>query len=351
MHLSRADGLIWLGVGLLVVVLPLGDFDGSDRDSSWLWQSDLRVFVFIIAYLLVMGPWFIRNLAFFKSIFPPGNGKTLWLTAYDQLFSYPAEILNPQSWLASGWLAIVKARLWALWSNLQTTFAVQGLIFLFPLALWGLWRLRHDRRISLPLLGWALIFGLMTLAFPFPGARGGFFHSGATLQILFWAVVPIGLEAFIRWMSVKRKWEPLRSRQIISGGLVGLAFIVTLVIIYPKVIGADPANPIWGSANKTYLQVEAELRQLGVDPRVVVMVNNPPGYYLAANRPAVVIPDGELATTLQAAQAYQAAFLLLDENYPDGLDEIYNHPGDQRGLKYIETVDGTQIYQFMLSDK
>lgn len=348
MHFSRADGLIWLGVGLVVVVLPLCDFDGSERDSSWLWQSALRALVYSLGYLLVMGPWYLRNLVFYKFLFPPGNSRTLWLTAYDQIFSYPAEILNPQSWLASGWLAIIQARLWALWTNLQTAFAVQGLILLFPLVIWGLWRLRRDRRIWLPLLGWALIFGLMTLAFPFPGARGGFFHSGAALQILFWAVVPVGLEAFIDWMSAKRNWEPLRSRRVLFGGIVLLVAFVTGVVSYQKVIGADPANPIWGSANQTYVQVEAELQNLGVDSRVVVMVNNPPGYYLVAGRPAVVIPDGELATTMQAAQAYQAAFLLLDQNYPDGLADIYNQPGDRPGLIYLGTVDGTQIYHLTL---
>ena len=77
---------------------------------------------------------------------------------------------------------------------------------------------------------------------------------------------------------------------------------------------------------------------------VVVMVNNPPGYYAMTGRQAIVIPDGDLQTSLNAARKYQASYLILDENYPQGLGEIYLNPGDYPGISYQDTIQQIQIY-------
>jgi predicted Rossmann fold nucleotide-binding protein DprA/Smf involved in DNA uptake len=61
-------------------------------------------------------------------------------------------------------------------------------------------------------------------------------------------------------------------------------------------------------------------------------------------RQAIVIPDGDLDTALRAAEKYDARLLILDQNYPQGLEEIYQEPGDYPGLRYLETIADMHIY-------
>jgi hypothetical protein len=153
-----------------------------------------------------MGPWLLRNLALFGGPLGPGGSRALWIREYDELFTYPASLLTFDRWAASGWAVILKARMWAAGLNLQTALAVQSLVFLAPLVLWGAWRLRSDLRVRIGALAWLLTFTAMTLVFPYQGARGGFFHSGAALQPLR-AFSPVGLEACLAWAGRLRSWN------------------------------------------------------------------------------------------------------------------------------------------------
>jgi hypothetical protein len=334
MHLSRADGVLWLFAALLMAA-PMHWMTHRKR---FFLQVVSSVFLCILGYLLIMAPWLMRNLSVFGGLLPAGGGRTLWLTDYDDLFIFPAALLTPARWWASGIGEILRARLWALGSNLQTAFAVQGEIFLAPLILAGAWRLRGDRRVRLGALMWLLIFIVMTLLFPFAGARGGLFHSGAAVQPLFWALAAVGLDVFVEWGGKRRGWQMERAHKLFAAGLVGLAILLTAVTAYPKLAH-------WGQNEAINLQLEVELRKLGVAPGEVVMVNNPPGYYLATDRAAIPIPDGDVAMALAAAEKYHAQWLMLDENYPQGMKDLYHTPRDWPGLRYVETFGQTQLFK------
>lgn len=191
MHLSRADGILWF---LLALVSSLF-FRKPGRTLHAILFSLLSV---VIGYLLIMAPWFARNYVAFGSVLAPGGSKMFWLTSYDQIFSYPASHLTFQSWWDSGLAKILGARTWSFGMNLATLFGVQAGTFLFPFILLGVWNLRRDRRVQLALTAWLLTFTAMTVLFPFAGARGGFYHSGAALQTVWWALAPVGLERIIR---------------------------------------------------------------------------------------------------------------------------------------------------------
>lgn len=346
MHLARADGLLWLAL------LPLAGWrlerDGRPAGSS---RSTARAAVRFSAlglagYLLVMAPWMLRNLAAFGVPLAPGGGRSLWLTAYDQLYTYPAARLNPQSWLAAGAAGILRPRLQAAGLNLQTALSVQGEIFLAPLVLAGLWRLRGRRPVILGAAAWLLTFAAMTLAFPFAGGRGGFFHSGAALQPLFWAAVPSGLDAFLEWGRRRRNWEPGRSRPVFSALLVGVAAALTMGLYYGRVIGRS-GEPLWNQAAARYAQIEQALVAQGADPQDRVLVNNPPGYYLAAGRQAVVIPFGEVDSLLAAADRYGVRYLVLEIDQIQGAPELFDAPRDYGRLDYLGTAAEAHLYEIL----
>jgi hypothetical protein len=228
---------------------------------------------------------------------------------------------------------------------LLSAFAVQGNIFLAPLILLGFWRLRGDRRVRLGVLAClAALFG-MTVIFPHQGWRGGFFHSGAALQPLLWAAVPVGLEAMIAWGVRVRGWKGRQAAAVFSAGLVGLAVLTTGIVFRGRVIGSGSlSDPGWDQSDVSYRQLGWALESLGSNPEDIVAVNNPAGYYAATARPAIVIPDGTVDTLLAAARRYEARYVLLETNHPAGLEELYERPADRPGLHFLKTIDGTHIF-------
>ncbi len=344
MHLARADGLIWLVVALAAMALP--GWRTDEKRTGW-GERVLCLLACLSGYLLVMGPWMLRNLSAFGKLLSPGGGHALWLTSYDELFIYPASLLTASRWWASGVGAILHGRIWALGLNLQTILAVQGEIFLAPLAVVGAWRLRKVLAVQAGALGWLLTVAAMTLVFPFAGARGGLFHSGAAVQPLIWAIAPVGLDELLAWGARRRNWNIRIALRVFQVGLVGLALLISGVVFYSRVIGAKPPQPAWAQGSLRYTRLEQALAGLGAAQDEVVMVNDAPGYYVASGRPAISIPYGDVATLLEVAKRYQARYLLLEINQLQGSDNLYDQPGDRPGLEYLETVENTRIYRLV----
>jgi len=345
-HLARADGLIWLfisGVGVIyVTVWKAGRTEAGH--ASRLWAPIFALLALATGYLAIMGPWMARNLHALGTLLSPGGVQALWLTDYDELYSYPPGLLTPERWWAGGLRAIADARVQALGQNLQTALAVQGEIFLAPLIILGLWRLRKDLRIWMGVASWVVTFGVMTLVFPLVGWRGGFFHSGAALQPLLWAAAPVGLEVFIDWGRRVRRWDYRQASRFFSAGLIALALMLSGLTVQKRVVGASLAHPTWGSGWEYYVKLDGALRDAGIEPDEIVMVNNAPGYYAANRRPAISIPNGGVEVSLEVAERYGAAILLLESNHPRGLNELYDNPKDLPGLQYLLDFQGTRVF-------
>jgi hypothetical protein len=350
-HLTRADGLMWCVLGLGVIVwqgLLKTHIDQSIGSTLRIAAISKSALCLLAGYLIVMGPWVARNQEHFQVPFSPGGDKALWLTEYDDLYSYPPEILTPERWLASGWTSIFRARLDALSQNLQSAFAVQGEIFLAPLIVLGLWRLRADGRIRVGLLAWGLTLGVMTVIFPFAGWRGGFFHSGAAYQPLFWAIVPSGLDALVDWGKRVRHWNPGQAGGFFSMGLVLLSILLSTLVTQKRVVGISFPPSAWDTSWREYRAIDQALYLEGIEPTASVLVNNAPGYYVANHRPALSVPNGDLSTALQVARRYGVNYLLLEVNHPKGLDSLYYSPGDNSGIDFLFEFEGTQVYRLIL---
>jgi hypothetical protein len=339
MHLARADGLLWLLVALFSVVYIYPK--PSQRRGLYLFSSLLLT---LTGYLLVMGPWFLRNYAIFGTPLASGGSKMLWLTSYDQLFSYPASQITFSNWRDSGLGAILRVRSWALGLNMANALAVQGEIFLLPLAGVGFWHFRKDRRVQVAALAWLSTLAAMTIAFPFAGARGGFFHSGAAVQTIWWVLAPAGLERVIAWGSRKRRWDAAQAGTLFRSALVVLAVLMTAVIVYGRVIGGG-GGQAWGQEKNAYSQIRTFLVSYGMSGEDIVMVANPPGFYLASGNPAIALPDGNVNTLLTVAQRYGAKYVILEEiSTPSSLLDVYQHPEKHPDLHYLGSVEGAHIY-------
>jgi hypothetical protein len=338
MHLARTDGLVWLLVAWIAVLFV---FPRAPRRKFL--NALLTILLVLGGYLLIMLPWFIRNQHAFGTPLAPGGIRMLWLTSYDQIFTFPGSDLTFASWWSSGLPAVFKARLWALGLNLASALGVQGEAFLFPLILLGLWHLRKDRRVQLAALAWLLTLALMTVVFPFAGARGGFFHSAAALQLVWWGMASLGLDRLIDWGRRKRGWNLAQAGPLFRTTLVLLAAILTIVVVWNRVIGRD--GNLWDRESLTYREINQYLASQGATCSDVVMVANPPGYYLASGNYAIAVPDGDLDTLLNVAQKYKVIYLILEQgSVPAGLQVIYDGADQQTSLTYLGERGNARIF-------
>ncbi|MDA1330575.1 MAG: glycosyltransferase family 39 protein [Chloroflexi bacterium] len=337
LHLSRAEGIIWLLVALLAV--NFGSSDAHSHSAPW------KSFALVVGgYVLVMGPWFLRNYLSFGSLLAPGTWRALWLTSYDELFSFPASQLGLQHWLNSGWGSIMLARISALGRNLLGALAVQGHVFLAPLVIAATLAYRKVATVRLAVLAWLILLIAMSWAFPYVGVRGGFFHASATLQPLVWVLAAIGLQRFIDWGARRRGWQPVLARQVFQSAALLFGMLLSIFVFTRRVIN-------WDQEAEQYVELSASLDSLNIPATAIIMVNNPPGFALTSAHPAIVIPNGGLAITQAAAKFLNADYLVLESNYPADLTAVYNSPSDTPGMRYLGTFEGAHLFALDFSSE
>jgi hypothetical protein len=144
-----------------------------------------------------------------------------------------------------------------------------------------------------------------------------------------------------------RKWQAGQARAVFGAGLVGLAVLLAVLVFYGRVIGKDPANPSWAQSEAVYARLEGAVQELGTAPGEPVAVNNPPGYFAAAGRPAIAIPNGDVKTLVDASRRYGARLVILEFNHPQGLNDLYSNPGDRPGLVYLRTLENVHIFEIV----
>lgn len=309
-HLTRADGLLlWFPAAMALVLSPRGRGRG--------------LLEMLVGYGLVTAAWWLRNVLAFGSILPPGVGRALWLLEYDELFIYPASLLTPERWWSTGWAAILRPRIEAGWTNVQTILAVNGYVVLLPLALLGGW----DRR-RLPLLRigatyLTVLLLFMTVVFPFAGSRGGFFHSSAALMPLMWALVGVGIEILSRY-APRVGWQPDRTQTLLTSVAVVVAAGLSLWTLAGKA-GWLGASNSFGRNMETYGRVQAILHEADPSAEVVAVVN-PPGFESVTGISAVVLPHGTVDTLHEVVRRYGVDWIVLEADHPMGLRSVYTDP-------------------------
>jgi len=347
MTLARSDGLLWLGLaGLTMMWKSTYRNDGTKNTfREWLLLVLPAGLLVILGYLLTMGFWHVRNLNLFGSFLTPGGGRLLWLQSYNQTFIYPPENLTRASFLQAGWDLALQNRVRAFSANFNNAFAAQGGIFLFPFILIGLWQLRRDLRTRIAVTGWLILFAVMTLIFPFAGSRGSFFHAGAAVQPYWWVAAPIGLEAVLSWARSRGQFMDRHAPYFLQGVLVLLAILMTTYLVNLRVIASG-----WATDDLIYPSVEKMFLENGISPGDVVIVRNPPGYFIAARRSSVSLPFGDESTVLAVAEKYDARYLVIEkEGTFDSIQGLYDDPQSNPAFVYLGEVNEAKLYRIELA--
>jgi 4-amino-4-deoxy-L-arabinose transferase-like glycosyltransferase len=324
-HLSRADGILLL---LPVLLVQVRARDPVGRRRIFILHPSSLILV-ISGYLVVMLPWFLRNLSVIGAPLSTAGSQTIWICNYDELFAYGQQF--DLSHLLSCGNALA-TRINGVASGAIHWLAEAGMIFLAPLIVIGL-RLERRARVLRAAMWYALLlFAAMTLVFTFAGDRGGLFHSTGALLPFFYAAAPIGLDGAIGWVAERRRnWNAATARRVFSVALVAYAVMLSFFIYRGRVIGPDWSDPIWNKSDQAYAAIGQWLRERA-ELNSIVMVNNPPGFTYQTGRPSIVVPYGDENDLLRAADQFGATWLVLDTNRPEPLAGLYAEPNSERRL-------------------
>jgi hypothetical protein len=338
LNLARGDGLLWLPFTLFAVTVLgyLQSQTGSLRTR--LLQPVSKGFLALLGYFIVMGAWLIRNLAVFGAVLPPGSGHVLWMTSYNQIFSFTPGSYTFQSWLANGWQEILKVRELAIWQNLGTAFMAQGMIILFPLIILGAWKYRQSFRVQLGILGWLIVLLAESLLFPFASVSGGFFHAGTVFQPLWFVLAPVGLDVLLVRAS--------RSNEKIIQGVTLFQFslLVVVIIFSAMLVKLRVIDSGWNEGEYLYMKADQFLVGQGARPEEVVMVRNPPAYFVMTGRRAIVTPYGDIPTLLDVSRKFSVRYVILERNgIPSPILDLYEHPEHYSDFITLGALDDNRI--------
>ena len=376
-HLARPDAPLLLVIALLVFAATrylawraarssarqgetVPEEPSQEKPGAIPWSA---LCMLLALYALVMAPWFLRNLIVAGAIVPAGGTKTIWLTTYNDFFSYGKDI-SPQSYLAWGWGNILLSKLKALGQN---AFAILAILEFAPapFTILGLWRWRRSL-LALPFLLYLILLYLgLSLIFTFPSLRGTLLHSFIPLLPFLSLATILGLDTVVDWLA---RWRPgphaqqraASRRRFYLAAAILLSAVLSITIIFANARTWDTTYHVYQQAGELVARNYASESNRPIKPDgqgaaesalPIVMVSDPPDYYFATGQHAIVLPDQGLTTILQAADRYGAAYLLLEALHSQAQDALWNGAERSPRLMLLWSTPAAHLYRILVSQR
>ncbi len=258
-------------------------------------------------FLLVMAPWWIRDLSLFGSISPSSsNGRILWIRTYDEQFTV-GQPSTPATFFSQGLGPLVASRIGGLGAAIEVIGGTPLLFFLVPFMAIGAWLHRHDAAFR-PWLIYGvtfLVFSALVFAVHLP--YGMALHSGMALVPQAYLLTVVGIGAAVQWVAARRPQLGRAARD--------------------SQLHADRPSPWRGSpvAGATWRlasqwQGEADYRTALLDAHPVpatdrLMSADPGAYWYRWDIAGVPTPYDPLAVVRQAAALYDVRWLVLEKDF------------------------------------
>ncbi len=247
-------------------------------------------------YLLIVVPWWYRQLSVFGSISPTAStGTALWLVDYRQWNSITADV-SLSNFLAQGPAGIIGSRVGGLVSAVANFALIVGSLVLVPFIVWGGWL----RRRSDDLLPWflftAILFAGAMIVFPLHVPGGAFIHTAVGLGPYAYILALEGVAALVVAIARRRPaWDPARAIPLFSWVIVGLRGRHGLPLRAGRPGGLE-------GGRRAPPALAAELDRLGVPATDRLMSIDAGGFKYFTGRGGVVSPDDPIDTIRDVAR-------------------------------------------------
>jgi hypothetical protein len=260
----------------------------------------------VVLFLLVMGPWWARQLAVFGSISPTSsNGSALWIREISEWNSITAEP-SMADFLAQGIGPILASRVGGFVAALANFAVIICSIVLLPLVAIGAW----GRRRSVDFAPWfvytAVVFAGAAIVYPLHVPGGAFIHSAIGLAPYAYILALEGVLIAVAAVARRRpSWDEARAGRV----FVWATVVFTVATAVPFGIGTMGA---WDAERQPRIALAAEMDRLGIPADDRVLSIDAGGIHYWTGRPGVVTPNDPIETVEAVARAYGTRWLVLE---------------------------------------
>jgi hypothetical protein len=305
--LSRNDGLLVGGVLALTFLYDRWKAwrSGGSRAPAIPWTAAIGC---AALFLVVMAPWWIRQLAVFGSLSPStASGKVLFSRDIGEWNSITTPA-NLGHLLGMGIGPLIATRLGGLVAavGIFTTLVANGL--LLPLMIVGGWARRRSVDFG-PFFAYAAVlfaFSALVSAIHVPG--GTFIHSAVALAPHATILALEGIGVAVAWVAARRPaWNREVATKLFTAFTVGF-------VVFAAIPGALVTWRVWDNVRVGRQAVAAALDLAGAAPDARIMTIDAAGYRYWTARGGVVSPNDPIETIQQVAEAYGIEWLVVEPN-------------------------------------
>lgn len=305
--LGGAVGLVWLGDRIRWWRTRRGS-------GGWARVDDRRPIPFLAAvgclalFLLVMAPWWARQLAVFGSISPTSSsGAALWILDIAEWNSITIEPTLDR-FLAQGPAAIVASRLGGLASAAANFAVVIASIVLLPFLALGIGRRWRDRAVVPWLTYTVIVFAGATLLYPLHVPGGAFIHSAIGLAPHAVILALEGVGILVAGIAARRRsWHEERAASVLTWG------VVAIVLVAAPLFGGV-VQERWAETRAPRMAVAAALVEAGAAPTDRLLAIDAAAFHYWTGHPGVVTPDDPIETIEAVARAYGTRWLIVERD-------------------------------------
>ena len=276
--LIRLDGVLLAVAPATAWMLrhPMGRSGFASPSSALMWGIASAT-----AFLLVVAPWLLRNLATFDTALPSPGGRLLWIREYNEQFSVSLDLTLDRYW-SWGLLPIVVSKVTAAVELAGRALGLLGGIFGVGFV-GGLLMYGRARRL-LPFTAYfATMFASMVLVFTEHGPKGAFIHSAPAWLPIALPLAVAGMEPVANWVG--KLWPFLQRPQthrflevVGAGGAIALTVGGAMALLGP-----------WQERREQYETAAAFLRDVA-EPGDVLLADDPSSMYLLTGLRGLAAP-------------------------------------------------------------
>jgi hypothetical protein len=259
-------------------------------------------------FLLVVGPWWYRQLTLFGSISPTASsGTALWLTSYRQWNSITADT-SFAAFMAQGWGEIIASRVFGFVAAAANFAVIIASVILMPFIVWGAWL----RRRSDDFLPWFLYVVIMfagaALIFPLHVPGGAFIHSAVGMAPHAYILALEGVAALVLAIARRRPaWQPSVAVPVFTWAIIAL--VLASAAFYSPV-----AHASWSVDRIPRTALADALDRMGIPVTDRLMTIDAAGFKYFTGRPGVVSPDDPIDTIRDVAEGYDIRWLVIERS-------------------------------------
>ncbi len=260
-------------------------------------------------FLVVMAPWYLRQLAVFGSFSPSStSGRILLIANYEQMNSVTSDT-SLGAFLGQGLGPLLVSRVLGLVSAIEIYSVIACSAVLAPFVVVGAWARRRSIDFVPFFLYAGLLFAASGILFAVHVPYGTFLHSAVALVPFSYILGVEGVVIVVTWIARHRHgWEEERAERLFLVAAVGTVILTAGAF-------AMLVNRSWNSERNALISAGQAIDNAGGRTSDLVLSADPGGIEYFTGRGGVITPDDSLDVIHRVAQAYSVRWLVLQRSH------------------------------------